>query len=147
MLNDLLPYKVFSIDENTSFFVTDNDITYYIEFFNYSYMFPPKAKLGSLYTFNFYPSKEQSKKRFKSDIKIKATILDVLSKFFNANNKALVTICDSTDSKEIYRHKLFDKWFVELETLFVEKYDCKTTIEDIILYNSLLIYSKHPNKQ
>ena len=48
------PYKIFPLDENTSIFVTDNDITYFIEFFSYSYMFPPKTKLGNIYTFNFY---------------------------------------------------------------------------------------------
>lgn len=110
-------------------------------------MFPPKAKLGNIYTFNFYPLKEQAKERIKTDSRIKATILDMLAKFFKENNTALVTICDSTDTKEMYRHKLFDKWFVELETVFVEKYDCKTIIEDMTLYNSLLIHAKHPNKQ
>ena len=141
------PYKIFPLDENTSVFVTDNEITYFIEFFSYSYMFPAKAKLGSIYTFNFYPSKEEAKERIKTDGRIKATILDILTGFFKENNTALVTICDSTDSKEMYRHKLFDKWFVELEAVFVEKYDCKTIIEGTTLYNSLLIHSKHPNKQ
>ena len=141
------PYKVFPLDENTSIFVTDSELTYYIEFFSYSYMFPPKSKLGTIYTFNFYPSKEQAKERIKTDSRIKATILDLLAKFFKENNTALVTICDSTDTKEMYRHKLFDKWFVELKTEFIEKYNCKTIIEDTTLYNSLLIHSKHPNKQ
>ena len=141
------PYKVFPLDNNTSIFVTDNEITYYIEFYSYSYMFPPNSKLGNIYTFNFYPSKEQPKERIKSDSRIKITILNMLSKFFKENNTALVTICDSTDTKEMYRHKLFDKWFVELETFYVEKYDCKTIIENTTLYNSLLIHAKHPNKQ
>ena len=146
MLN-VQPCKVFPLDENTSVFVTDSEITYFIEFFSYSYMFPANAKLGNIYTFNFYPSKEQAKERIKTDSRIKATILDLLTKFFKANNTALVTICDSADKKEMYRHKLFDKWFVELETVFVEKYNCKTVIEDTTLYNSLLIHAKHPNKQ
>lgn len=146
-MQNVQPYSIFPLDDKKSVFVTDSEVTYFIEFFSYSYMVPKRVKLGNIYTFNFYPSKEQTRERIKKDERIKATILDVLSKFFNENNTALVTICDSTDSKELYRHKLFDKWFIELKTVSVEKYDCKTILEDTILYNSLLIHAKHPNKQ
>ncbi|WP_159473258.1 DUF6169 family protein [Dyadobacter sp. 3J3] len=48
----------------------------------------------------------------KSDPRVKDTILDFLSKYFNTKpDNALIFVCDTSDNRQDARFKMFNSWF------------------------------------
>jgi hypothetical protein len=45
------------------------------------------------------------------DRRIAATVVDVLRRFFQNVENAMIMVCDSTDGKQHKRRNLFDRWF------------------------------------
>ena len=45
------------------------------------------------------------------DLRIAATVVDVLRRFFQNVENAMIMVCDSTDGKQQKRRNLFDRWF------------------------------------
>ena len=45
------------------------------------------------------------------DRRIAATVVDVLRRFFQNVDNAMIMVCDSTDGKQHKRRNLFDRWF------------------------------------
>ena len=75
-----------------------------------------------IFTFNFF-RKTDKEKGEEPDNRIKDTVIHFLSDFLHKNDNSVVTICETIDKKELARHKLFHKWFEELEIKQVKKID------------------------
>lgn len=45
------------------------------------------------------------------DVKVKDTIMAIVDEFFNENNVSLLYICETSDSKQKMRSRLFEYWF------------------------------------
>ena len=45
------------------------------------------------------------------DARVYATLMDALERFFEDERRCLVYVCDHSDERERYRHKLFGRWF------------------------------------
>lgn len=98
-------------DENPLFsFVTDSGVKYVLELLKQDF---DNEYFKDLYILSFYPDVQEGVK-LSSDIKIKATISQIIIDFLNQNKQALVQyICDSIDNRQYSRNRLFTKWFNE----------------------------------
>lgn len=143
----LLPYNIDYTDNLNGIFTTDFGLTYSIEFFDYSMMFPKEFKNRNLFSFNFFCINKNQYESLPKDERVKLTIFACLATFFEDLENVAITICESLDNKEVGRYKLFNKWFLELKDTTIEKYDCIATTEDIEIYNSLLIHKDNPYKK
>ena len=45
------------------------------------------------------------------DADVQTTVITIIREFFDQNNDILLYICDTKDGRELYRNKLFLKWF------------------------------------
>ena len=45
------------------------------------------------------------------DLRIAATVVEVLRRFFQNVENAMIMVCDSTDGKQFKRRNLFERWF------------------------------------
>ncbi|MBO4575211.1 MAG: hypothetical protein J5708_07820 [Bacteroidales bacterium] len=45
------------------------------------------------------------------DLRIAATVVEVLRRFFQNVENAMIMVCDSIDGKQFKRRNLFDRWF------------------------------------
>lgn len=140
------PYSIIYSNNFNGIFTTDLGLVYTVEFFDYSMMFPRGFNSGNIFSFNFFCINKNNYTNLPKDERIKITILSCLATFFENIENVAITICDSLDNKEVGRYKLFNKWFLELKEVMIEKYDCIATTEDIEIYNSLLIHKYNPYK-
>ena len=102
-------------DENPLFsFVTDSGVKYVLELLKQDF---DNEYFKDLYILSFYPDVQEGVK-LSNDIKIKATISQIIINFLKQNPKALVHyICDSIDNRQYSRNRLFTKWFNESNTI------------------------------
>jgi hypothetical protein len=139
------PYQIDTTgDEDTYLFITDQDIEYIIQMFDYSYQLPDPIS-GKLFTFNFF-RKTDKEKGEEPDNRIKDTVIHFLSDFLHKNDNSVVTICETIDKKELARHKLFHKWFEELEIKQVKKIDREIELDEYFIPASLFIHDNNPER-
>ena len=78
--------------------------------------------------------------------KIRNTILLILSYFFEEEDNALIAICETKDSLEHARHKLFDRWYRdavnELKVDWIRRDDAPFTLSDGAQNYAMLYYHK-----
>ena len=138
-------YKLIE-DENPLFsFITDSGVKYVLEL--------SKEDFGNnyfkdLYILSFYPTIKQGTKRI-NDIKIRATISQIIIDFLDNNKDALIHyICDSNDNRQYSRNRLFTKWFNESNTIDVySKFNLNYPTEDLVYtLEFLFISGKYTSK-
>ncbi|WP_298767071.1 DUF6169 family protein [uncultured Polaribacter sp.] len=85
-----------------------------------------------MYILSFYPVVNEGVK-LSNDIKIKATISQIIIDFLDNNKDALIHyVCDSSDKRQYSRNKLFSKWFNESNTINVySKFNLNYPTEDL----------------
>lgn len=107
-------YKLIE-DENPLFsFVTDSGVKYVLELLKQDF---DNIYFKDLYILSFYPVVSEGVK-LSNDIKIKATISQIIIDFLENNKDALIHyICDSNDNRQYSRNRLFSKWFNESNTV------------------------------
>ncbi|MCF2875392.1 MULTISPECIES: DUF6169 family protein [unclassified Tenacibaculum] len=115
------------------YFRTSNNLTYSVSFRpmpNENYPF------HNLYAFDF--TEIDNKKSSKDDL-IPKTILKIVDEFLKKDSSIILHyVCDSTDNKQLFRRRLFNRWFLSCKTVDWIKYDYD--FEEVPYYISF-IYS------
>ncbi len=102
-INLLSPYKVIQGENGTYSFVTDSSVEIFVCF----------EKDEILQTGESYQLGISNPKGTKSprDLKIRQTILAIVSEFFAKNQAGLLYICETGDGMQKMRNRLFKYWF------------------------------------
>lgn len=92
-------------------FETKYGLVYYIAF---QRMDIGNDKLNNLFSMSFW---EKDNSKFKKDPEIEETIISIIKDFFNSNPEIILHyVCESSDFKQDFREKLFDKWCKKYQT-------------------------------
>ena len=100
-----LPYEYQKIDELNYEFVNRDGIRYHLYFTPISSIYPD---LLNTYSFNI---EREGTNPHPLDLRIAATVVYILRRFFENIENAMIMVCDSTDGKQHKRRNLFDRWF------------------------------------
>lgn len=116
------------------YFYTKNNLTYYVAFRNIS---QDNYPLNNLYSIDFG---EIDNNKGKNDLDISSTILEIIIKFLNKDTSYIIHfLCDNTDERQLYRKRLFSRWFSISNMQNWTKYDYDFENADYnvsFLYNS-----------
>lgn len=113
MILNLQPqYELSHIKEDEYSFLTDSGVIYTAYFIIENAGF-------NIYSFGFDKNKDGE---YVPDVKIKNTILCLISAFIERNDGAVLYVCDSLDGRALSRRRLFYRWFYEYNdsTLIIE---------------------------
>lgn len=86
-------------------FVNRDGINYHLYFTPISSIYPD---LVNTYSFSI---EREGTNPHPLDLRIAATVVEVLRRFFQNVENAMIMVCDSTDGKQHQRRNLFDRWF------------------------------------
>ncbi len=128
----------YSNAEHAYIFSTDDDVNYFVTFLEYQHVMDVEFPIYS-FIIDRYPENKKSK---DLQNKIRNTILIILSNFFENNQSALVAIYDSLDGKQLYRKKLFNKWYNEFNGGIIKKKEGKFKANNEETY-AIAIYSSN----
>jgi len=103
-LNFHSPYKVW-IDNGSYKFLTDYGVQYRIEFVENNNIWEDEKA----YEFGIL---NENKKNSPNDSKVKATIQCIIEEFFLTNPDILLYQCETGDSRQAMRARLFTRWFI-----------------------------------
>lgn len=103
--NSQNPYKVIEGNPLDYSFVNRDGINYHLYFTPISSIYPD---LVNTYSFSI---EREGTNPHPLDRRIAATVVDVLRRFFQNVDNAMIMVCDSTDGKQHKRRNLFDRWF------------------------------------
>lgn len=136
-INLASPYKVEMIATNSFVFETRFGLRYNVGFAE-DYTFLEEG------VYQFYIVK-LSKGNSRHDPLVKETIKSVLESFFNAEPSTLLYICDTSDSRQSIRDRLFRTWFSEYAyqgafTMINEM----LTFDGVQYFASILLRNDHP---
>ena len=104
-LHSLPPYEVTTIDELNYEFTNRDGIKYHLFFMPVFGLYPD---LVNTYSFSI---EREGTNPHALDRRIATTVVDVLRRFFQNVENAMIMVCDSTDGKQQRRRNLFDRWF------------------------------------
>ena len=105
VLPSQLPYEYRKIDELNYEFVNRDSIRYHLYFTPISSIYPD---LVNTYSFSI---EREGTNPHPIDLRIAATVVHILRRFFETIENAMIMVCDSTDGKQHKRRNLFDHWF------------------------------------
>ena len=103
--NSQNPYKVIEENPFDYSFVSRDGINYHLYFTPISSIYPD---LVNTYSFSI---EREGTNPHPIDLRIAATVVHVLRRFFETIENAMIMVCDSTDGKQHKRRNLFDHWF------------------------------------
>jgi hypothetical protein len=139
--------RIHNPSDNSFIFITETGIEYKAYFLEASDYFPDQPFSSNLFMFGFEiitnVSEYKGKKTY--DEKVKNTIAKTISDFLEYDkNRIVIYVCDPKDEKDVYRSRLFNKWFVNLsgETPILK-------IDDVLYesaYISALLRNDNPFK-
>ena len=121
-------------------FVTKDNIVYRAYFVDISAYY---SQFPDTYSFSLEP---EIPKNHPVDLRIATTVVEILSRFFQKEENAMIMVCDSLDGKEEKRRKLFDRWFNKNNDGSLLKYDASASLEDYRLFISIYLKKTNPNK-
>lgn len=99
-------YKEQGADGPYFYFYTELNLIYYVAFRNMSQETFP---LNNVYSLDFG---EIDGKKGKKDTKISSTILSIIIEFLETDQSLVIHfLCDSADSRQLNRKRLFSRWF------------------------------------
>ena len=81
------------------------------------------------------------------DLRIAATVVDVLHRFFQNVENAMIMVCDSTDGKQQKRRNLFDRWFHFYNDGTLMTINAEVGEGDYVLLLSIYFKKNNPYKQ
>jgi hypothetical protein len=100
--------------------------------------------LLNTFSFSIEPEDNQA---HPIDMRIAATIVEILKHFFQNNENAMIMVCDSTDGKEEKRRKLFDRWYDKYaDQQMLLKYDASAPLDEYRLHLSIYFTKTNPNR-
>lgn len=142
------PYNVKSIEGGYEF-ATDFGLTYQIFFLDCSSLFqdlPLNSEFAFSFSFSFAILNNSPEEKIPLDSKVELTIAEVIKTFFERNDRLILYTCDDSDGKESARDRKFNHWFIKNNTDHqLIKLDKKITVENKILYNTLIFKSNTPH--
>ena len=103
--NSQNPYKVIEENPLDYSFVNRDGINYHLYFTPISSIYPD---LVNTYSFSI---EREGTNPHPIDLRIAATVVNILRRFFETIENAMIMVCDSTDGKQHKRRNLFDHWF------------------------------------
>jgi hypothetical protein len=142
----ILPPYNYTYESNKYTFETDNSVIYSVEFTDGSFYFfdlPPDVFVFEL---NIKVLNVGNSFVQPYDKRTEATVVDILSKFFNDNRNSLIYVCNNLDNREHARYRKFDIWFRRNKTLLIEKHDVNFTMQDIHILASLILHVQNSHK-
>lgn len=129
------PYKIHT-DPNSGYtFITDNNIKYFITFFDRSNELEGIENV-QIFEFSFFP---ENHNHGTHDPRVSQTIMEAINQFFQKESNVLLFICDSIDNKSLARKRLFNKWFISESIPQIEKIDNDIVSGECTYYTSLLL--------
>ena len=81
------------------------------------------------------------------DRRIAATVVDVLRRFFQNVENAMIMVCDSTDCKQELRRNLFNRWFHYYNDVTINTINAEVGDGDYELLLSIYFKKTNPYKQ
>lgn len=134
-------------ESNSYFFETDSKITYEIQFKPTPYLFNEKYEFANL-TFEFVISVIYNplQGRPPLDGNTSRTIAKIFEDFYQKfNNIVTIYICESSDNRQMVRHRKFNIWFEEFhENMFLKIDTVFTDTQGIRVPSSLIIKKDNP---
>lgn len=134
----LLPYNIIKDGDWYYSFITKHNIVYHAYFIDFSNYHP---NFKEVFTFNIEPESNIS---HPIDNRIAITIAEILRRFFEKRERAMIMVCDNLDGKEEKRERLFSRWFIRHNDGSIIKYDASTSDEDYTLYVSIYLRKDNP---
>lgn len=135
----LTPYPFTKLSELSFEFNTSYGITYIAYFLSYGYMFDDPEFSDSVFTFNL-DLKDGDADDAATDERVGLTIVEIFRAFFETKQNVVIYICESADNRHLARKRKFDFWFWKFNDGSIVKEDGIAVIEDVEIYNSLLIH-------
>ena len=136
-----LPYEYRKIDELNYVFVNRDGIRYHLYFTPISNVYPD---LVNTYSFSI---EREGTNPHPIDLRIAATVVDVLRRFFESIENAMIMVCDSTDGKQHKRRNLFDRWFHFYNDGTLTTISAEVGEGDYELLLSIYFKKNNPNKK
>ena len=139
--NSQNPYKVIEENPLDYSFVNRDGINYHLYFTPISSIYP-----DLLNTYSFSIEREGTNPH-PIDLRIAATVVDVLRRFFETIENAMIMVCDSTDGMQHKRRNLFDRWFHFYNDGTLTTISAEVGEGDYELLFSIYFKKNNPNKQ
>jgi hypothetical protein len=141
----LQPYS-FDKRENKYIFHTDNSIAYSVDFTDGSYYFfglPPHI---TVFEFSVNILHAVDTFIYPYDERIEATIVHILSTFFEDNRNSLIYVCDNLGNRQHACFRKFHTWFKRNKTDKIEKHDIIFNALEFEILASLIVHTQNPDK-
>lgn len=135
-INAKAPYKV-EANGKQMVFETRHGLHYEIRFFE-------EKPIGGCDTWQFSFAKAESFQA-PEDPYVRFTLFAVIDEFFTENENVLLYICDTSDSREAARNRLFIRWFkqsAEPDRFTIRS--ASTTIEGQGFYAAIIVENRNP---
>lgn len=135
-INAKAPYKV-SVDGKQFVFETQYGLHYEIRFFE-------EQPIGGCETWQFSFAKVGDSSA-SEDPYVRFTLFAVIDEFFAENDNVLLYICDTSDSREAARNRLFIRWFKQ--SAQPDRFTIRsasTIIEGQGFYAAIIVENKNP---
>ena len=135
-INAKSPYKV-AIVGKQMVFETRFGLHYEIRFFE-------EQPIGGCETWQFSFAKADDKSA-PEDPYVRFTLFAVIDEFFTENNNVMLYICDTSDSREAARNRLFIRWFKQ--SAQPDRFTIRsasTTIEGQGFYAAIIVENRNP---
>ncbi|MBC8154881.1 MAG: hypothetical protein H7Z72_18445 [Bacteroidetes bacterium] len=146
-LDRVYKYTFAGGDFNSYYFTTVDNLTYEIKFVPSSDFFDAYPDLGvDVFEMVISVADNPTGGRLKADSSVAPTIFAIFEAFFLPHQHAIVFICDSSDGRQLVRHRKFGAWFYNKTATndLIAKIDRKITDGDQIIMLSLLMNRLHP---
>lgn len=89
-INETSPYEVFSYEEDTVYFITDDGSEYLVGFIE-------ETNIGIQRAYQLFIIKKRNGIHIGADVKIGRTVSSIVHSFFRNPSNILVYICDTSD--------------------------------------------------
>ena len=135
-INAKAPYKV-SEDGKQLVFETRHGLHYEIRFFE-------EQPIGGCETWQFSFAKAEDMAT-PEDPYVRFTLFAVIDEFFTDNDNVMLYICDTSDSREAARNRLFIRWFkhsAEPDRFTIRS--ASTTIEGQGFFAAIIVENRNP---
>ena len=135
-INAKAPYRV-SIDGKQFVFETQYGLHYEIRFFE-------EEPIGECETWQFSFAKADDTST-PEDPYVRFTLFAVIDEFFAENDNVLLYICDTSDSREAARNRLFIRWFKQ--SAQPDRFTIRSAsaiIEGQGFYAAIIVENKNP---
>jgi hypothetical protein len=81
------------------------------------------------------------------DERIALTVIHVFNAFFTKLQHVAIYICDGHDGRQLARKRKFDYWFDKYNEGVFMKSDHVAVVEDMQIYNSIILHVHNGNRQ